>query len=421
MSDTKIGVLGLGYVGLPLALEFAKHYPVVGFDIKRQRVQELKSGYDRTGESEGDVLKKSKMEITDDTQALKTCNVYIVTVPTPIDKNNQPDLGALIGATHTVGGVLKRNDIVIYESTVYPGCTEEICVPLLEKDSGLKFNADFFCGFSPERMNPGDKARTVDKIIKVTSGSTPAAAERVDGLYKKIITAGTHKTSSIRVAEAAKAIENAQRDINIAFVNELALIFNRLGIDTNEVLEAAGTKWNFLHFKPGLVGGHCIGVDPFYLTFKAQSVGYHPEVILAGRRINDNMGIYVAGRVMKLMLHRLKKIEKPRVLIMGATFKENCVDVRNSRVFDIYHELREFGCAVDVYDPVANPDEVMEEYHVKMCDSSVMDKMDSYHAVVFAVAHNEFKKMKISKKDFPNTILYDIKGVFDIAQVDARL
>ncbi|MGE0528703.1 MAG: nucleotide sugar dehydrogenase, partial [Bdellovibrionales bacterium] len=377
----KIGVLGLGYVGLPLAVEFAKHFDVVGFDIKRQRIQELKAGYDRTGEVEAEALRATRMVLSDDPTTLQTCNVYIITVPTPIDANNQPDLDALKAATVTVGKVLKRNDVVVYESTVYPGCTEEDCVPLLEAESGLKFNSDFSCGFSPERMNPGDKDRTVNKIVKVVSGSTPEALERVAALYGRIITAGVHRAPSLRVAEAAKVIENAQRDINIAFVNELALIFNRLGIDTLDVLQAAATKWNFLPFKPGLVGGHCIGVDPFYLAHKAESVGYHPEVILAGRRINDNMGVYIAGRVMKLMIQRLKRIERPRVLIMGATFKENCVDVRNSRVFDIYDELKQFGCEVDVYDPIANNEEVLEEYGVKLVDPAAVANMDRYQAV----------------------------------------
>ncbi|MGE3684174.1 MAG: nucleotide sugar dehydrogenase [Bdellovibrionales bacterium] len=417
----KIGVLGLGYVGLPLAVEFAKHFDVVGFDIKRQRIQELKAGYDRTGEVEAEALRATRMVLSDDPTTLQTCNVYIITVPTPIDANNQPDLDALKAATVTVGKVLKRNDVVVYESTVYPGCTEEDCVPLLEAESGLKFNSDFSCGFSPERMNPGDKDRTVNKIVKVVSGSTPEALERVAALYGRIITAGVHRAPSLRVAEAAKVIENAQRDINIAFVNELALIFNRLGIDTLDVLQAAATKWNFLPFKPGLVGGHCIGVDPFYLAHKAESVGYHPEVILAGRRINDNMGVYIAGRVMKLMIQRLKRIERPRVLIMGATFKENCVDVRNSRVFDIYDELKQFGCEVDVYDPIANNEEVLEEYGVKLVDPAAVANMDRYQAVIFAVAHKPFYELSIDKKDFPNTILFDIKGIFKTNQVDARL
>lgn len=416
-----IGVIGLGYVGMPLAVEFSRHFDVVGFDIKRQRVQELSKGYDRTGEIDFNRINSQRLQLTFEPKDLDRCNVFIVTVPTPITQNKQPDFVALLSATNMIAQSLKRGDIVIYESTVYPGCTEEVCVPVLEKESGLKFNTDFFCGYSPERMNPGDKARTVDKIIKVTSGSTPAAAKEVDELYKKIVTAGTHLTSSIRVAEAAKAIENAQRDINIAFVNELAVIFNLLGVDTTEVLEAAGTKWNFVRFKPGLVGGHCIGVDPFYLTYKAEAVGYHPEVILSGRRINDNMGAYIAGRVMKLMLQRLRKIEKPRVLILGMTFKENCPDVRNSKVIDIYKELNEFGCEVNVYDPLANPDEVHEEYNFHLSDASVMDKIATYHAAVFAVAHDQFKELKIVKRDFPNTILYDVKGIFDLSQVDARL
>jgi len=420
-NDEKIAVIGLGYVGLPLAVAFTKHYPVVGFDINRQRVQELNSGYDRTLEVSAEALKASKIKISDQADEMAKCSVFIVTVPTPIDQSNQPDLAALVGATKSVARYLKKGDLVIYESTVYPGCTEEVCVPILEKDSGLKFNSDFFCGYSPERMNPGDKVHTVDKIIKVTAGSTPEAATRVDNLYRKVVTAGTHKASSIKTAEAAKAIENAQRDINIAFVNELALIFNRMGIDTNEVLEAAGTKWNFLKFRPGLVGGHCIGVDPFYLTYKAQTLGYHSEVILAGRRINDNMGAYIASQVMKLMVQRLKKIEKPKVLIMGATFKENCNDVRNSKVFDIVKELNQFGCGVDVFDPVANAEEVLHEYKIKLADQSVVNRMDQYQAVVFAVAHKQFMEMKLNKKDFPNTILYDVKGMFSANSVDARL
>lgn len=420
-TQEKIAVIGLGYVGLPLAAAFAKKNTVVGFDINRQRVQELNSGYDRTLEVNPEALKNPNFKITANAEDMGKCNVFIVTVPTPIDESKQPDLAALVGATHTVARYLKKNDIVIYESTVYPGCTEEVCVPILEKESSLKFNTDFFCGYSPERMNPGDKVHTVDKIVKVTAGSTPETATKVDNLYKSIVTAGTHKASSIRTAEAAKAIENAQRDINIAFVNELALIFNRMGIDTNEVLEAAGTKWNFLKFKPGLVGGHCIGVDPFYLTFKAQVLGYHPEVILAGRRINDNMGAYVASQVMKLMVQRLKKIERPKVLIMGATFKENCNDVRNSRVFDIVRELNEFGCKVDVFDPVANPDEVLHEYKIKLVEQDVLSKMDTYQGVIFAVAHKQFTELKIDKANFPNTILYDVKGMFSASSVDARL
>lgn len=419
--DKTIGVIGLGYVGLPLAAAFSKKYKVIGFDVSRTRIQELNNHYDRTGEVDADGLKSSKMTITDDVTQLGPCNVYVITVPTPIDANKQPDLSALCAATRTVGQALKKGDTVIFESTVYPGCTEEICVPILERESRLKFNQDFFCGYSPERMNPGDKNRTVDKIVKVTSGSTSEIADMVDALYGSIVTAGTHKAPSIRVAEAAKAIENAQRDINIAFINELALIFNRMDIDTLDVLTAAATKWNFVNFKPGLVGGHCIGVDPYYLTHKAEALGYHPEVILAGRRINDNMGIYVANRVMKLMIQRLKKVERPKVLVLGITFKENCPDIRNSKVVDVVNELADFGCEVKVYDPQASPEEVYEEYGLKLASGEVMSKLGEFQAVVFAVAHKEFCEMKIDKRQLANTIVFDLKGIFPKEQVDARL
>ena len=416
----KICIIGLGYVGLPLAVEFAKKYPVVGFDIFQIRIDELKNGYDRTLEvSEADLKEAiaNKMEFTTDPEAIRQADTYIVTVPTPIDEHKRPNLTPLIKASETVGKVLKRGDIVIYESTVYPGCTEEDCVPVLERVSGLKFNEDFFCGYSPERINPGDKTHTVTKILKVTSGSTPETAKKVNDLYKSIITAGTHLAPSIKVAEAAKVIENSQRDINIAFVNELAIIFNKLGIDTNAVLEAAGTKWNFLPFRPGLVGGHCIGVDPYYLTHKAQAAGYNPEIILAGRRLNDNMGMYVANQVIKLMIKKGHIIEGSKVLVLGITFKENCPDIRNSRVIDVIEELKEFGCAIDIYDPWADPKEVEHEYGLKMVESPD----SNYQAIVLAVAHDEFQSIDIQKIKQKNTVLYDIKGALNKQMVDGRL
>eukprot|EP01029_Cantina_marsupialis_P031711 TRINITY_DN9203_c0_g2_i2.p1 TRINITY_DN9203_c0_g2~~TRINITY_DN9203_c0_g2_i2.p1 ORF type:complete len:389 (+),score=48.66 TRINITY_DN9203_c0_g2_i2:820-1986(+) len=368
LINSKIAVIGLGYVGLPLAHAFSFKYKVVGFDISDWRIDELRKGIDRTKELSTEQVNEclsNKMKFSLDVDDIKDCNIYIITVPTPIDKNKRPDLTPLIKASETVGKVLKRDDIVIYESTVYPGATEEDCVPILEKHSGLKFNEDFFCGYSPERINPGDKKHTVTKILKVTSGSTPEIGKKVDELYASIITAGTHLAPTIKVAEAAKVIENSQRDINIAFVNELAMIFNKLNIDTNAVLEAAGTKWNFLPFRPGLVGGHCIGVDPYYLTHKAQSVNYNPEIILAGRRINDYMGIYVANQVIKLMIKKGHKIEGSKVLILGITFKENCPDIRNSRVIDVIEELKAFGCNIDVYDPWADKDQVKNEYSLE--------------------------------------------------------
>lgn len=414
----KIGVIGLGYVGLPLAVEFGKVMDVVGFDINQERITELKKFYDRTKEVEPEELKLSnKLTYSFDLSELKTVNYFIVTVPTPVDEFKKPDLTPLIKASETVGKVLKKNDIVIYESTVYPGCTEEVCVPVLEKVSGLKFNVDFFCGYSPERINPGDKLHRVTTIKKVTSGSTPEIAEKVDQLYRKIITAGTHKASSLKVAEAAKVIENSQRDVNIAFVNELALIFDRMGIDTHEVLEAAGTKWNFLPFKPGLVGGHCIGVDPYYLTHKAESLGYHPEVILSGRRINDNMGIYIANSVIKLMSQHELPIHKANVLVLGITFKENCPDIRNSKVVDVIKELQSFGTLVDVFDPQADNQEVQHEYGLTL----VSDLTKKYHAVVMAVSHDEFKTLDWNKFTLPNSVIYDVKGVMDKSKVTARL
>ena len=409
----KIAVIGLGYVGLPLAAAFSEKYEVTGFDVNAARIEELKSGYDRTLELSAEQMKKAienGMKFSLNLDDIKECNFFIVTVPTPIDKNKRPDLTPVVKATQSVAKVLKKGDIVVYESTVYPGVTEEICVPLLEQ-SGLKFNEDFFCGYSPERINPGDKEHTVTKIKKITSGSTPEIAEKVDEVYRSIITAGTHKAPTIKVAEAAKVIENTQRDINIAFMNELAMIFNKMNIDTNAVLQAAGTKWNFLNFRPGLVGGHCIGVDPYYLTHKAQELGFHPEMILAGRRINDNMGKYAADQVVKLMIKRGVLINSARVLVLGLTFKENCPDIRNSRVIDVIEELRDFGCSVDVYDPWADEAEVKREYGLTPLKS--FDEAD-YDCVVIAVAHDKFKGLKFSK-----ALVYDIKNVYENA--DARL
>ena len=414
----KIGIIGLGYVGLPLAAEFGKVMDVVGFDINKERIAELKKGFDRTREVEAEELKAStKLTYSSDIADLKSVNFFIVTVPTPVDDSKKPDLRPLISASKTVGSVLKKGDIVIYESTVYPGCTEEVCVPVLEEVSGLKFNKDFFGGYSPERINPGDKLHRVTTIKKVTSGSTPEVAEKVDNLYKKIIKAGTHKASSIKVAEAAKVIENSQRDINIAFVNELALIFDRIGIDTHEVLEAAGTKWNFLPFKPGLVGGHCIGVDPYYLTHKAESLGYHSQVILAGRKINDNMGIYIANCVIKLMAKQDIAINKANVLVLGVTFKEDCPDIRNSRVVDVIHELRSFGTQVDIYDPHADATEVNHEYGL----ATISSPQKKYDAVVLAVGHKEFRDLDWTKIRHEKTVIYDVKGFLDHSFVTARL
>ena len=417
MQNNKICIIGLGYVGLPLAHAFSFKYEVVGLDIYQTRVDELNRAYDKTLELNEEQLKEAldnNIKFTCNTEDIKDCNIYIVTVPTPIDKNKRPDLTPLIKASETVGKVLKKDDIVIYESTVYPGATEEECVPVLEKFSNMKFNEDFYCGYSPERINPGDKEHTVTKILKVTAGSTPEIGKKVDELYASIITAGTHLAPTIKVAEAAKVIENSQRDINIAFVNELAIIFNKLGIDTNAVLEAAGTKWNFLPFKPGLVGGHCIGVDPYYLTHKAQQVGYNPEIILAGRRLNDNMGIYVANQVIKLMIKKAHKIEGSNVLVLGITFKENCPDIRNSRVIDVIEELQEFGCNIDVYDPWADEEEVKHEYGLDL-----QEKIDTfkYEAIVLAVAHDEFKKLNLSNLE--DTVVFDIKSI--LKESDGRL
>jgi len=422
--NSKIAIIGLGYVGLPLAHAFSTKYKVVGFDIAQSRIDELRNGYDRTLELSEEQVKEAisnGMEFTNRLEDIKDCNIYIVTVPTPIDEHKTPDLTPLLKASETIGKVLKKGDIVIYESTVYPGATEEDCVPILEKVSGLKFNEDFYCGYSPERINPGDKEHTVTKILKVTSGSTPEVAKYIDDLYKSVITAGTHLAPSIKVAEAAKVIENAQRDINIAFVNELALIFDKLGIDTHDVLKAAGTKWNFLPFKPGLVGGHCIGVDPYYLTYKAKEVGYHPEVILAGRRINDNMGVHVANKVVKLMIHKGHTIKGSKVLVLGITFKENCPDIRNSRVIDVIRELQEFGCNVDVHDPWADAKEVKEEYNLDLLSSIDYSQSSNYDAIVLAVAHNEFKEIEKEFKLKTDTVVYDIKGILNKNSCDGRL
>ena len=428
--EKKIAIIGLGYVGLPLAVEFAKQYPTVGFDINGPRVDELMSSHDRTLEVEDDDLKKviasdlisterngKGLYCTTAVGNIESSNFYVVTVPTPTDKNKRPVLTPLIKASESVGKVLKKGDYVIYESTVYPGVTEDECVPVLEHVSGLKFNEDFFVGYSPERINPGDKERTVTKILKVTSGSTPEAAQVIDDLYKSVITAGTHLAPTIKVAEAAKVIENSQRDINIAFVNELAKIFNKLDIDTHSVLEAAGTKWNFLPFKPGLVGGHCIGVDPYYLAQKAQEAGYHPEIILSGRRLNDDMGKYVAGEVVKLMMKRSLPVLGSNVLMLGITFKENCPDIRNTRAIDVYEELQSYNVKVDVYDPWADSKEVGDEFGFDLIE----EPSKKYHAVILTVAHKEFLNEELRSHLVDGGILYDVKGILDFNSVDARL
>jgi UDP-N-acetyl-D-galactosamine dehydrogenase len=413
-----IGIVGLGYVGLPLAVEFGKVYPTIGFDINQSRIDELKAGFDRTLEVEPELLQQAdKLSFTTSTKELGEANFFIVTVPTPIDKNNRPDLTPLIKASETVGKILKKGDIVVYESTVYPGCTEDDCVPILERQSGLKFNVDFFCGYSPERINPGDKVHRVTNIKKITSGSTPQIAALVNSVYASIITAGTYLAPSIKVAEAAKVIENCQRDINIAFVNELALIFDKMNIDTLEVLEAAGTKWNFLPFRPGLVGGHCIGVDPYYLTHKAEEIGYHSQVILAGRKINDNMGAFIANKVVKLMIKKGISVNNAKVLVMGITFKENCPDIRNSKVIDIISELFDFGIHVHIHDPLANKDEVQHEYGIGMQEKPDHD----YDAVIMAVAHKEFNDLSIQQLCKPNAVIYDVKAVLNKETVDGRL
>ena len=431
LENPCIAVIGLGYVGLPLAVEFAKLYPTVGFDINANRVQMLSEGHDHTLEVEdrdlSAVIANSAMDIESKGQGLycttavgdiESSNFYIVTVPTPTDKNKRPVLTPLIKASEFIGKVLKKGDYVVYESTVYPGVTEDECVPVLESVSGLKMNEDFFVGYSPERINPGDKERTITKILKVTSGSTPEAAEVIDNLYKKVITAGTHLAPSIKVAEAAKVIENSQRDINIAFVNELAKIFNKLDIDTHDVLDAAGTKWNFLPFKPGLVGGHCIGVDPYYLAQKAQEAGYHPEIILSGRRLNDDMGKYVAGEVVKLMMKRSLPVLGSNILMLGITFKENCPDIRNTRAIDVYEEFKSYNANVDVYDPWANVNEVEEEFGFRSL--SELPKKD-YHAIVLTVAHNEFMDLNLRSYLVGSGLIYDVKGVLDLSEIDARL
>ena len=412
----KIAIIGLGYVGLPLAHAFSFKYEVVGFDVAQGRIDELKGGIDRTLELSDKQVKEAianSMQFTNDLNGIADCNIYIVTVPTPIDKNKRPDLSPLIKASESIGSVLKKGDIVIYESTVYPGATEEECVPILEQFSNLKFNQDFFCGYSPERINPGDKEHTVTKILKVTAGSTLEIGKKVDNLYASIITAGTHLAPTIKVAEAAKVIENSQRDINIAFINELAIIFNKLDIDTNAVLDAAATKWNFLPFKPGLVGGHCIGVDPYYLTHKAQQVGHNPEIILAGRRINDNMGIYVANQVVKLMIKKGHKVDDAKVLVLGITFKENCPDIRNSKVVDVIQELKEFGCNVDISDYWADKDEVKHEYNLELTNKA--DYQD-YNVIILAVAHDQYKTIKIHN-DYQ--VVFDIKSFLEYS--DGRL
>jgi len=428
LESTKIGIIGLGYVGLPLAVEFAKKYKVVGFDINPDRVDQLKSGYDHTREvtQQGlqevltfDCSTKKGLYCTSEPELLKTCGIFIITVPTPVDKNKRPDLSPLLQASALVGSNLKKGDIVVYESTVYPGVTEDECVPVLEKYSDLTFNVDFFAGYSPERINPGDKEHTVALIKKITSGSTEQSAEIIDRLYKSVITAGTYKAASIRVAEAAKVIENSQRDINIAFVNELAMIFNKLGIDTQQVLDAAGTKWNFLNFKPGLVGGHCIGVDPYYLAQKAQEIGYHPEIILAGRRVNDGMGAYVADQLVKKMLAKGISMANSQVLILGFTFKENCPDVRNTKVIDIVTRLREYQIQVCIHDPLADSRQVMHEYGV-ICENGE-SKERQYDAVLLAVAHDEFECLNIRSLCKDNAVIYDIKSMLPDSLVDARL
>lgn len=414
----KIGIIGLGYVGLPLAVEFGKKYETIGFDINLGRIEELRGGNDSTLEVDSEGLKSSRLlSFTSDIQDLNECTIYIVTVPTPIDQNKRPDLQPLEKSSYAISQILKKDDIVIYESTVFPGCTEEVCVPILEKGSGLVFNKDFYCGYSPERINPGDKVHTVTKIKKVTSGSNDEVAEIVDQLYQSVITAGTFKASSIKVAEGSKVIENCQRDLNISFVNELALIFDRIGIDTLEVLEAAGSKWNFLPFRPGLVGGHCISVDPYYLTYKAQQLGYYPEVILSGRRINENMGAFVANKVVKMLINKNHAIRSARVLILGITFKENCPDIRNSGVVDIVNEFKEYGTEVSVYDPWVNHQEVMDEYGIAMID----EPEGIYSAVILAVSHSQFLSMNIKDLVSNSGVIFDVKSTLPKENIDGRL
>jgi UDP-N-acetyl-D-galactosamine dehydrogenase len=427
IENKKIAVIGLGYVGLPLARLFATKHHVIGFDIHQTRVDEINKGIDKTNELDEATLKavvqpnknfQTGLYCTTALGDIQSCNYFVVTVPTPVDKNNRPDLTPLYKSSESVGKVLKRGDIVIYESTVYPGVTEDECVPVLERVSGLKFNEDFFVGYSPERINPGDKEHTVEKILKVTSGSTPEIGQKVDGLYKSVIIAGTHLAPSIKVAEAAKVIENSQRDINIAFVNELAKIFNLMGIDTQAVLDAAATKWNFLPFKPGLVGGHCIGVDPYYLAQKAQEMGYHPEIILAGRRMNDGMGAYVAKEVVKLMIQKGIAIRDAKVLMLGITFKENCPDVRNTKIVDVVAALKDYGLNVDIYDPWASPEEVQHEYNFTLIETP---DHEAYDAVVLGVAHQDFKTLDLNRFKATNAVVYDVKGVLEANQIDSRL
>ena len=422
MKTKKIGIIGLGYVGLPLAIEFGKTREVVGYDIKESRINELKNNTDFTLEiSEEDFKDSIHLNFTSQIEDLNDCQIYIVTVPTPIDRHKKPDLNPLVKSSQAVGSILKKGDIVIYESTVYPGTTEEVCVPELENNSGLIFNKDFYCGYSPERINPGDKEHTITNIKKITSGSNPNIANEIDELYKEIIVAGTHKASSIKIAEAAKVIENTQRDINIALINELALIFNKLDIDTESVLEAAGTKWNFLPFRPGLVGGHCIGVDPYYLSHKALEVGYNPEVILAGRKLNDNMGTYIVKQITKLMIDKNINIESSNILIMGLTFKEDCPDIRNTRIIDLIEDFNNLNCSVSVYDPWVNKNQAIHEYGIEIIDKPIEG---SYDAIILAVAHSEFKDMsmdKIKALGKKNSIVYDIKYLFKAKEVDGRL
>jgi len=422
IKDVKIAIIGLGYVGLPLAIEFGKNIETIGFDINPERIKELISGVDSTLEVEPEEMKEAKkISYTNQLEDIADCNVYIITVPTPIDKYKNPDLTPLQKSSHSIGQVLKKDNIVIYESTVYPGATEEVCIPILEQQSGLTFNQDFFAGYSPERINPGDKEHRLPTIKKVTSGSTPEIADFVDELYNTIITAGTHKASSIKVAEAAKVIENTQRDLNIALINELSLIFNHLKIDTLEVLEAAGSKWNFLPFRPGLVGGHCIGVDPYYLTYKAQEVGYHPEIILAGRRLNDNMAPYISVQLIKAMMNKEIEVKNANVLVMGLTFKENCPDLRNTKVVDVISELQEYKLNVDVYDPWVDKEEAMQEYGINPVDSP---KEGYYDAIILAVAHNEFKEMdkaSFDKLTKSNNVIYDLKYLLPLEDSDLRL
>ncbi len=422
MSKLTICVVGLGYVGLPLAIGFGKKYKTVGFDIDVERIEELSNGKDHTLEADpkelNEVIKKKKLYFTSDLNEIKDSTVFIITVPTPINNFNAPDLIPLLKASKMIGSILKKKDVVIYESTVYPGCTEEDCVPVLEKESGLIFNKDFYCGYSPERINPGDKINTLTKIKKVTSGSTPEIAGFVDKLYASIIEAGTFKAPSLKVAEASKAIENAQRDVNISFVNELALIFDRMGIDTTDVLEAAGTKWNFLKFRPGLVGGHCIGVDPYYLAHKAKSLGYHPQVILSGRRVNDNMGMFIANKLVKLLIQKGHPVKGSNVLILGITFKENCPDIRNTKVVDIYHGLKPFGIDIDIYDPWADPEQVKLEYNIDLTSSLEKKK---YASIILAVAHKKFLSIDLEKLKEKKAVIFDTKSFLNREAVDARL